>query len=361
MFLQPQPCIRALKLARGLKKAPGEKVSITLGYLEETLTDLYGYGNEYFDDVVKINDENHEASIRVLAEEHDPHIVHSHNAPDFLTVSALNALESTPVIHDVHDSLTMRETGYYEDDDEAKIRGYAMDEETACTESDGRIYVSEPLREYMHQRYTLDPGQELVFHSYVSEDLIPGELDERLSSRDGEVHIAYAGTITSKVKGHHYDLREIFRELAKSRMHIHIYAAREDEGYRVLAGESRFIHYHGHLDQRVLLRELSKHDYGWAGFNEAKNKKHLDVVMPNKVFEYIACGLPVLTFSHRALSEFVEAHGVGLVIEGSDIRERLENPDTLQKNVIRKRYDYTVEQNISRLSGFYQDLLKQRV
>ena len=196
--------------------------------------------------------------------------------------------------------------------------------------------------------------------NYVSKEVIPVELDERLSSKDGEIHVAYAGTITSKIEGHHYDLREIFREMARNRLHIHIYAAREDEDYRLLADESRFIHYHGHLDQRVLLRELSKYDFGWTGFNDAKNKKHLDVVMPNKAYEYIACGLPVLTFPHKALSEFVEDQGVGLVVEDFDIRERLENAHALHENVYRKRYEFTIEKNIDSLVEFYRNIIKLR-
>ena len=358
LFLQPQPCIRALKLAKGLKEAPGEKISILFGFLEKTLTELYGYGDEYFDEVIRLDREDLEGGVSRLSEGYDPHIIYSHNAPDYLTVSALNAVDGTPVIHDVHDALTMRNMGYYEGDDEAKIKGYAVDEKIACEESDGRSYVSEMLRDYIHQRYSLDPESDLVFHNYVSRDIIPKELDEKLSSRDGEKHIAYAGTITSKIEGHHYDLRGIFREMARHGLHIHIFAAREDEAYRLLADESKFIHYHGHLDQRALLQELTKYDFGWAGFNDARNKEHLDVVLPNKAYEYIACGLPILTFPHRTLSEFVEEHGVGLVIKDFDMRERLENAEALHEIVHRKRYDFTIEKNISSLIEFFEKIME---
>jgi len=47
---------------------------------------------------------------------------------------------------------TMRSTGYYEGDDEAKVKGYAVDEKFACEESDGRIYVNEMIRNYLHRR-----------------------------------------------------------------------------------------------------------------------------------------------------------------------------------------------------------------
>ncbi len=201
MFLQPQPCIRVLKIARALREAPGEKISIVLGFIEKTLTDLYGYGDEYFDEVIRLEQGDLEKSVSALVDCFDPHLIHSHNAPDFLTVLALKNFEDLPIIHDVHDSLTMRSTGYYEGDDAAKIQGYAGFEEFACKESDGRIYVNEMIRDYLHGRYSFDPDPELVLSNYVSEALIPAKLGEQLSSRDGELHIAYAGTSTSKIDG----------------------------------------------------------------------------------------------------------------------------------------------------------------
>jgi glycosyltransferase involved in cell wall biosynthesis len=171
----------------------------------------------------------------------------------------------------------------------------------------------------------------------------------------------YAGTITSKTDGHHYDLRDIFREMAKNQLHIHIYAAREDDGYRLLGEESPFIHYHGHLDQRELLQVLPRYDFGWTGFNDSRNKEHLDVVLPNKAYEYIACGLPVLTFPHRTLREFVQRLGLGSVVEDFGSGEWLEKAEGLRENVLRRRYDFTIEKNIGRLSAFYWEIAKLRV
>ena len=357
LFLQPQPCIRALKLAKGLRWAMGEEVSIVFGYLYNTLTEFYGYGDELCEDVVRLSIDELKQSILELVEGYKPHIIHSHNAPDFLTVSAINAVDDTPVIHDTHDALTMRKMGYYVGDDEDRIQEYAEEEKIANEQSDGRIYVTEGIRDYIRQRYSVDPEVDLVFHNYVSEDLIPPELTEKLSDEDGEIHIVYAGTITSQIEGHHYDLRDIFREIAEHGFHIHIYAAREDEAYSKLADENNFIHYHGHLDQRVLMKELKKYDYGWAGFNDVKNKEHLDVALPNKALEYIACGLPVLTLPHRTLSEFVEEHKVGLVTDGFDMKEKLAESEAIRDNVIKKRYEFTIENNINRLIQFYTNLI----
>jgi len=355
LFLQPQPCIRALKLAKGLKGALGEDVSLVFGYLDRTLTELYGYGDEFFDEFVKLSREDPEKGISELVERYKPDIIHSHNAPDFLTVSAINAVDNIPIIHDTHDALTMRKMGYYAGDNEDRIQEYAKEEKIANEVSNGRLYVTEGVGDYIRKRYTVDSESELVFRNYVSEEMMPWGLTGKLSDRDGEIHIVYAGTITSQIEGHHYDLRGIFREIAEQGFHIHIYAAREDEAYSLLAEEEDLIHYHGHFDRKVLmLDELKKYDFGWAGFNDVMNKEHLDVCLPNKAIEYIACGLPVLTLPHKTLSEFVEEHKVGLVINNfSELKEQLFESNELKETVIKKRYEFTIENNINQLIQFY--------
>ena len=48
LFLQPQPCIRALKYAIGLKRLLGNELEISFGYTKHNLNQIYGYGSEYF-------------------------------------------------------------------------------------------------------------------------------------------------------------------------------------------------------------------------------------------------------------------------------------------------------------------------
>jgi len=344
-----------------LKGTLGEDVSLVFGYLDKTLTELYGYGDEFFDKFVKLSREDPEKGISELAQRYKPHIIHSHNAPDFLTISAIDMVHDTPVIHDTHDALTMRKMGYYLGDDEDRIQQYAEEEKIANEESDGRLYVTEGVGEYIRKRYAVNPRPDLVFRNYVSEDMMPQHLTDKLSDKDGEIHIVYAGTITSQIEGHHYDLREIFKEIAEQGFHIHIYATREDEAYSLLAEKENLIHYHGHFPRRTLMHdELKKYDFGWAGFNDAMNKEHLDVCLPNKAIEYIACGLPVLTLPHKTLSMFVEKHKVGLVINSfDDMRGQFSESHELKENVLKERYEFTIEGNINRLIQFYTNLVAQ--
>lgn len=366
LFLEPQPCIRALKIARGLRWALSDKVSLIFGHLHHTLNELYGQGDEVFDKLVKLNPNDLEDDIRRLVNQYHPVVIHSHNAPDLLTISAIKAVKGeVPVIHDCHEALTLRETGYYASDNEETIRvKYPKQEKVANEKSDGRIYVTEGVKDYIQRRYDVDPSRDMVFYSYVSESVVPAQLRRKISEKDGETHIVYIGTVTSRIKDSHYDLREIFRIIASYGIHIHMYVSiwgAKDQAYQHLANESAFIHYHGHLDQKNLLQEITQYDFGWAGFNaNSKNSEHLDVALPNKVFEYIACGLPVLAFPHKNIMTFLNRHDVGLVFDSMDeMYSKLQNKkkiESLARNVLNVRYKFTIEKNINKLIQYYKDI-----
>ena len=365
LFLEPQPCIRAVKYAKGLKLAFDGNIRIMFGYLFYTLNELYGHGDEVFDELVKLNPDNLEDDIKELVNQFHPVVIHSHNAPDNLTISAIEAVNGeVPVIHDCHEALTLRETGYYASDDENTIQNmYPRQEKIANERSDGRIYVTEGVRDYIQQRYDVDPSRDMVFYSYVSKSMVPSQLRRRISETDGQTHVVYIGTVTSRIKDSHYDLREIFRKIASYGIHVHMYVSiwgAKDKAYQHLADENDLIHYHGHLDQKSLLQEIPQYDFGWAGFNaNRKNREHLDVVLPNKVFEYIGCGLPVLAFPHKNMRKFLGRYNVGLVFDSVDeMASQLKNGklESVRRNVLNSRYKFTVDKNISRLIQYYKEM-----
>ena len=371
LFLQPQPCIRALNYARGLRWALNGNISIKFGYFHRTLNALYWCGDEVFDELVKLNPDDLEGDIKRLVNQFHPVVIHSYNAPDFLSISAIEAVKGeVPVIHDCHEALTLRETGYYASDEEKTIRiTYPRQEKIANEKSDGRIYVTEGVRDYIQRRYDVDPSRDRVFYSYVSESVVPSQLRRKISEKDGETHIVYIGTVTSRIRDSHYDLRKIFRKIATYGIHVHMYVSIwgvKDKAFQHLAEENDLIHYHGHLDQKSLLHEITQYDYGWAGFNvNSKNRKHLDVALPNKVFEYIACSLPVLAFKHKNIMAFLTRHNVGLVFDSLDeMASQLQNKKkiwNLKRNVLNIRNKLTVEKNINKIIQYYKEICASKV
>ena len=169
--------------------------------------------------------------------------------------------------------------------------------------------------------------------------------------------IVYEGFLSSN--GSHYDLRGIFRALAAEGLEVHIYPSRDNSDYRALADEVPGIFYYSHLAPEKLFEEIKQYDFGWTGFKDTLNTVHLGTVMPNKLFEYIACGLPVISFPHKALRNFLETQRMGLVIDTVyGLAEQLQSPEMMavRKNVRRHRWDFTVEVNMERIMRIYQQL-----
>ena len=127
-----------------------------------------------------------------------------------------------------------------------------------------------------------------------------------------------------------------------------------------LSEEDIFIHYHGSLPPPHLMDEITQYDFGWSGFNVQKNRDHVDTVLPNKTFEYISAGLPVISFPHKTQKRFIEEYGVGLVIDDlSDLAEKLKTSDIvdIKKRVREKRYSFAIEKQIGKIYQFYKNII----
>jgi glycosyltransferase involved in cell wall biosynthesis len=360
LFLQEQPCIRALKYAKGLREC-FNNLRIYYGYCGSTLNSYYGQGDELFDGWFKLNG-NEAYTLESTVGEVRPDVIHCHNAPDTLSVASIRFFKGLiPIVHDIHDLLTLRNTMY---DDGLKRDGISsarivFEERVALERSDGIIAVSEAILDIAKNKYRLARKKNLVFPNYVLSGMIPAVLEEKLSAKDGMIHIVYEGHLDSTKTGGHYDLYDIFRQIARQDMHIHLYPSRENEVYMRLAAEEKHVHYHGHLRPDKLMTELTRYDFGWSGFNTSQNREHTDTVLANKTIEYISAGIPVITFPHKSQKRFMEQYAVGIVIESlSNLRGKLSSSDIvdIKRSVLDKRRSFTVENQIEKLHRFYMNL-----
>jgi len=358
LFVQPQPCIRALKYAEGLCKMHSD-IRVSFAYLGKTLTELYGHGDECFEAWFQLNNDSAE-DLRDIVATYDVNLIHSHNAPDALTNLCIDLFAGKiPIVHDIHDLMSARKTAYEDGlsrtDNDASWR---EEERRAIECSDAVITVSEAIFNLArHQGYRL-PEIAHVYENYIPKRFIPKtlpQIDPNLADRP--IRIVYEGFVSSN--GGHYDLRTIFRALAAEGIEVHIYPSRHNSDYPTLADKVPEIFYHPSFPPEDLFEEITQYDFGWAGFNSTLNRVHLDTVLPNKLFEYIACGLPVISFPHEALKHFLETHHVGLVIDTlSALADRLQAPEmaVVRQNVRVARWDFTVEANIGWIVNIYRQL-----
>jgi glycosyltransferase involved in cell wall biosynthesis len=344
LFLQQQPCVRAMKYAAGL----AGDVTLGFAYRGRTLSDVYGAGDELFEAWYPLGDDP-AAALPGIVEDFEPDVIHSHNLPDELTVLALDST-GVPVIHDVHDMQSLRRTpyedGFPEPEDPLALERRAVEECAAL------VTISPELVAELAARYRLPP-RVLDYANYaLARDLPdPPALTRAL---DGPPRLVYQGTLSTN--GGHYDLRELFAAIAEQGVSLDVYMARVVPEYRDIPG----IRVHDPLPAAELLRELVHYDFGWAGFNASLNGAHLDTALPNKLYEYLGCGLPVLTLRHRALRRMLRDEGVGIALDDvRDLAAALTSVDVaaLRRRVAERRERYTVEAQISRIAALYEDLL----
>ena len=281
LFLQRQPCIRAMKYAIGLRaRVPG--VRLGFAYQGRTLTSWYGAGDELFERWWRLPAADPREALAAAVAEFRPDLIHSHNLPDVLTVLALDVADGrVPVIHDVHDMQSLRATPYEDGFDDPEDQDVL--ERDAVEGCAGLIAVSEEMREELAARYTL-PARTLLFANYAlardtAHAIAPGR------SHDGPLRVVYQGSLSAN--GSHYDLRDHFRAAGAAGLLLDVYPNRDAPAYRELAETVPGMRLMPSLAPADLMRALPAHDVGWAAFNPLLNAAHMDTALPNKAYEYL--------------------------------------------------------------------------
>ena len=87
LFLQQQPCVRALKYSVALRGAL-PRIALGFAYQGKTLSGWYGSGDELFERWWNLG-EDPAKTLQAAVDEFRPDLIHSHNLPDSLTAIAL--------------------------------------------------------------------------------------------------------------------------------------------------------------------------------------------------------------------------------------------------------------------------------
>ena len=352
LFLQRQPCIRALKYAVGLRSALPD---LTLGFAYQglTLTEWYGTGDELFDEWWHLGHPIAVAELRDVVAEFRPDVIHSHNLPDGLTVAALALGPGRPaVIHDGHDMQSLRQTPY--EDGFADAGDPLVEERAAVEGADGLLAVSQEMMDEMAARYRLPKLRAQFSNLVLARDLPdPAPLPGR--PRRGPLRVVYEGTLSSN--GSHYDLRGLFREAAAQGLQIDVIPNREVPEYVDLARCTPGLSVLAKRSPQEVMAALPDYDFGWAIFNATLNGRHLDTCLPNKAYEYLGAGLPIMAGDHAALRRLIQTTGAGVVVSTiAGLRAQLEAADlvALRRRVAALADTITVEGEIGRVIELYR-------
>ena len=334
LFAQEAPCIRNYKMATALRSL-GHRV--TLAYTKARLSQMYkGLGDDVYNECVQLRGYRHLWELSL-----DFDLIHCHNEPDLLTVAALAG--EVPVVHDTHDLISLRSGG---------DNNLTFFEGVANRGAHGRVYSTPFQRDEARQLYGVT-GPSLIFYNYASKSDLPSVFHPKLSAGDGATHIVYEGGVGGTA---HRDFIQLFVTLAQNGIHVHIHPTFYREDLAKFFGQYPQIHYYQPESPKKIIEIMTRYDYGLIPFNlEKGNKRFLDSTIANKLFEYLAAGLPVAASALRSYVDFFSRNPVGLTFNSDmELIQGLPRLKQMADSIDFSQYIFTYEKEIGRMVDFYR-------
>jgi glycosyltransferase involved in cell wall biosynthesis len=294
----------------------------------------------------------------------EPDMVHCHE-PDSLKIACtLKDGVGSRVVYDAHENYSL--LAAMGDTSWAKrgilVRRMAGYEERCCSKTDFIFAATEPLGRLL-QGYG-PPVQPL--YNFPRTEIFHPQKDAGMLERYGGRRVfVYTGSLARSRRPR----RMVDSTLALSREYPDVVLSVlgphptrpliEDLG----PGERTHIEYHGFVEHPKVPLFLS---VGLAGIVLLDDVPPYRVAAPIKMFEYMACGLPVIATRLAELSRFIEPHRAGILIEddGSELLEAMksiiEHPEESKQmgqrglEAVRDEYNWSVSEKI--LNQAYEKL-----
>ena len=287
-------------------------------------------------------------NVENICKKYNVDILHTHNYPDNYGNWGLQIRDSIgiPVVHECHD------IGYeYASAEADKVTEHVMKNVNKI------ITVSSGMDEYLDKRYGVKDKCTIIY-PYPNQKLLP----IKMRSMSPECNrMVYQGGLslndapTSKYNHRFY--KNIFNTLGRQRLKIEVYPAHPEtkptnHGYFIIRSHVP--------DISKLYTILTQYDFGFVGYHKTKSEV-MDIAMPNKLFEYIACGLPILGMDYDLISKFVTDNKFGVIINKNSLslpKDFKQQMIDAKMNVLKRRSEFIMENQIHKLKEVYDSVLK---
>lgn len=302
--------------------------------------------------------DNYIQAIKVLSKSVD--LFHVHNEPSWF-VTAIKEYTDVPVIIDVHDSDVARMTD--EQEQALKKAGFTayrrnVEERNNFQLSDGLVYPSDSFAGIVQSFYRLKQPQ-LVLPSYVPRSLFQYNLGEYYGG------LVYEGRVDLKEEvdkdpqnGYSYcEYSELAKKTHELGIQFNIYAVRSDEKFINAYKDIALVHEPKEFSK--MLKRISRHDWGLVG--NIHKTPEWDVALPNKLFEYLAAGVPVVAINAKTCSDLIDDYGIGITVNSlEELKDRWREHEQCRKNVIKYRQEFCMDKNIEGLELLYKAVLQKK-
>lgn len=286
---------------------------------------------------------------RAILNHADADLFHCHNEPNWFVTAIKQELPKTPVILDVHDSHLIR----VEPDDWSQVR-ISVDERNNMQLADGLVFVSKGLARACRTEFRLDQPY-VILPSYVPRDMYRYDIHKWMGGvvYEGRVDLPEKVSKPEHKFWSYCDYTGFAQACFERGIDFHIYAPGDHDKMMQAYGDIAF--YHGGLSYDKMIRAIGRHDWGLVGNLDS----HLDWenALPNKLFEYVAAGVPVVALHAAECSEYIDKTSIGMTITDlDDLRKRWPMHRYFRNNLIKIRGKMCMEEHLEDLEKLYREL-----
>lgn len=347
LFVTYHTCARAAKEARALERAGNQVIVLQHVAVSEEIL--------YATELASFYRTEAELQARISYFGDWAEVIHVHNEPNWIVSAAAVARNLAcplvPVIFDIHDLESMRESGVID-----------KDETPAIHAADGFIFPSKGYQAGIRRIYNISSIPDRIIYSYCSSDDI---VNDPLPRVNGLVYegatVAPLINFNAKTAGykHYRDYVDLAGKLKFQGLPFHLYGVRK-EFQQPYINEGAIVH--DMMRFPDMLRQLSRYDWGLCG--HAGDHPQWQKAMPNKLFEYIAAGIPVISINAHEVSDLVTREGLGVVCGSVEeiartMRDRKARRE-LAENVEDRRGRFVMEKQVSRIEELYAEAADRR-
>ena len=258
------------------------------------------------------------------------------------------------------------------------IPNFEIKAERYCFKNvDGIIHKGDPNELAPLERKMLSENSKICpnkinFQPYCFQEFIAPINKNKLSKKDGKIHLAFLGAGISRM------IFKTYEKLIAQKIHIHAYSRQltleDNSKYAFLRGypkllNSKYFHFHEPLNPKDVIKDVSKYDFGLYPIIISPEDRGflLNSCTGNKFSSYLEAGLPMIYSPvYKVVDNILKKYDADISVDDMKgillLKKRLKRLDykKFEKKIIKLRKDYTMEKQFPRLEKFIKKVVEEK-